>query len=113
MQWRTNYADRVTSRRPILPIGSAPGPPLHRWAAPCAPTKQRGESVSKTEVIVQSGFRGLRYSDGRFEQVLEPARYELPKRRLRRVPRVVIVPIDVRERELTIKGQEILTADKV
>ncbi len=67
------------------------------------------------EVIVHSGFRGLRYADGRFDQVLEPGRYELPKRRFpgRRVPSIAIVPIDVRERELNIKGQEILTADKV
>ncbi|MBM2614927.1 slipin family protein [Actinoplanes sp. LDG1-06] len=67
------------------------------------------------EVIVHSGFRGLRYADGRFDQVLEPGRYELPKRRFggRRVPSVRVVPIDVRERELNIKGQEILTADKV
>lgn len=67
------------------------------------------------EVIVHSGFRGLRYADGRFDQVLEPGRHVLPKQRVfgRRVPRVAIVPIDVRERELNIKGQEILTADKV
>ncbi len=67
------------------------------------------------EVTIRSGYKGLRYADGRFDQVLEPGRYELPKRRFAgpRVPRVVIVPIDVRERELTIKGQEILTADKV
>jgi regulator of protease activity HflC (stomatin/prohibitin superfamily) len=67
------------------------------------------------EVIVHSGFRGLRYADGRFDRVLEPGRYELPKRRFpgRRVPTIAIVPIDVRERELNIKGQEILTADKV
>jgi regulator of protease activity HflC (stomatin/prohibitin superfamily) len=67
------------------------------------------------ELIVHSGSRGLRYVDGRFDRVLEPGRYELPTRRFpgRRVPSVVIVPIDVRERELNIKGQEILTADKV
>ena len=67
------------------------------------------------EMIVHSGFRGLRYVDGRFDRVLEPGRYELTRRRFpgRRVPRVAIVPIDVRERELNIKGQEILTADKV
>jgi regulator of protease activity HflC (stomatin/prohibitin superfamily) len=71
--------------------------------------------MSTHEMIVHSGFRGLRYIDGRFDEVLEPGRYELPKRRFpgRRVPRVAIVPIDVRERELNIKGQEILTADKV
>ncbi|WP_433363197.1 slipin family protein [Actinoplanes sp. CA-142083] len=67
------------------------------------------------EVTVHSGFRGLRYVDGRFDQVLEPGRYELPARGRfhRRAPQVEIVPIDVRERELNIKGQEILTADKV
>ena len=30
-----------------------------------------------------------------------------------RRPRIKVVLVDVRERELTIKGQEILTADKV
>lgn len=71
--------------------------------------------ANRHEIIVQSGYRGLRYADGRFERVLEPGRHESPRRRLfgRRVPRVVVVPIDVRERELTLKGQEILTADKV
>jgi hypothetical protein len=46
------------------------------------------------EVIVHSGFRGLRYSDGRLDEVLEPGRYDLPHRRFpgRRVPRVSIVP---------------------
>ncbi|MEU4693537.1 slipin family protein [Actinoplanes sp. NPDC023714] len=68
-----------------------------------------------SEVIVRSGFRGLKYVDGRFDAVLEPGRYELPKRRALggRVPHVEITHIDLRERELNIKGQEILTADKV
>lgn len=68
-----------------------------------------------SEIIIHSGFRGLRYVDGRFDKVLEPGRYEMPKRRWagRRVPHVHITQIDVRERELNIKGQEILTADKV
>ncbi|WP_328468106.1 slipin family protein [Actinoplanes sp. NBC_00393] len=67
------------------------------------------------EVIVRSGFRGLRYVDGRFDQVLEPGRYEMPAGRFpgRRVPTVDVVSVDLRERELNIKGQEILTADKV
>ncbi|MET8151216.1 SPFH domain-containing protein [Actinoplanes sp. NPDC049668] len=67
------------------------------------------------EVIVRSGFRGLRYVDGRFDQVLEPGRYRLPVRRYpgQRLPQVEVVPVDLRERELNIKGQEILTADKV
>src|SRR5262249_15664743 len=48
--------------------------------------------------------------------VLSPGRYEVRAGRdwlLRRRPAVSIVLVDVRERELTIKGQEILTADKV
>jgi len=70
---------------------------------------------SRNEVIVRSGFRGLRYVDGRFDQVLEPGRYRLPGRRYpgQRLPQVEVVPVDLRERELNIKGQEILTADKV
>lgn len=66
-----------------------------------------------SEVIIRSGFRGLRYVDGRFDRVLEPGRYRLPRAFLRLRPRVDITPVDVRERELNIKGQEILTADKV
>lgn len=58
------------------------------------------------DVIIRSGFRGLRYVDGRFDQVLEPGRYRLPIRRYpgQRLPRVEIVPVDLRERELNIKG---------
>jgi len=65
-------------------------------------------------VIVRSTSRGLRYVDGRFDTVLEPGRYRLPRwMRLTRRPTVEIVQVDMREREFTIKGQEILTADKV
>jgi regulator of protease activity HflC (stomatin/prohibitin superfamily) len=49
--------------------------------------------------------------------VSEAGRYQLPQRRQwwwqGRVPVVDIVLVDMRERELTIKGQEILTSDKV
>ena len=49
-------------------------------------------------------------------QVLEAGRYQV-KRPIRlpffRRPKTEIVLVDVRERDLTIKGQEILTADKV
>ena len=69
---------------------------------------------SRTEVIVRSTHRGLRYVDGRLDGVLEPGRYDLPnKSRWTRRPRVDIVLVDMRQREFTIKGQEILTADKV
>src|SRR6266540_1920305 len=66
------------------------------------------------EVIVRSTHRGLRYVDGRLDVVLEPGRYRLPRRiPFRRRAFVEVVLVDLRERELTIKGQEILTADKV
>jgi len=71
--------------------------------------------VPRREVIVRSTHRGLRYSDGRLTDVLEPGRYRLPLPAWwrRGAPVVEIVQVDMREREVTIKGQEILTADKV
>jgi regulator of protease activity HflC (stomatin/prohibitin superfamily) len=69
------------------------------------------------DVIIKSTHRGLRYEDGRMTGVLEAGRYAVPERRQGRLgarrPVVEIVVVDMRERELTIKGQEILTADKV
>src|SRR5215207_9680753 len=68
------------------------------------------------EVIIKDTHRGLWYEDGVLTRVLEAGRYVIPReinlgiyRRLR----VEIVLVDVRERDLTIRGQEILTADKV
>ena len=70
--------------------------------------------MSNRELIIKNTHRGLRYSDGRLTDVLEAGRYELPQPSgwIRR-PKVEIVLVDMRERELTIKGQEILTSDKV
>jgi len=71
-------------------------------------------ATARREVLVRSTHRGLRYVDGRLAEVLEAGRYELPApSNLRRRPMVEIVQVDMRERELTIKGQEILTSDKV
>jgi regulator of protease activity HflC (stomatin/prohibitin superfamily) len=68
-----------------------------------------------TELIIKSTHRGLRYVDGRLDRVLEAGRYQLPGTWSRAFgrPRVEIVLVDLREREQTIKGQEILTSDKV
>jgi regulator of protease activity HflC (stomatin/prohibitin superfamily) len=67
-----------------------------------------------TEIIIKDTHRGLWYEDGVMTQVLSAGRYELPRPRLfKRTPKVEIVLVDMRARELTIKGQEILTADKV
>src|SRR5215813_8856729 len=68
------------------------------------------------ESIIKPTHRGLWYEDGVLKRVLEPGRYVKPRYinvGFYRRPRVEVTLVDVRERELTIKGQEILTADKV
>jgi regulator of protease activity HflC (stomatin/prohibitin superfamily) len=73
-------------------------------------------TAPRAEVIIKSTHRGLRYEDGRLTGVLEAGRYELPKPTRpwqRRRPTVEIVLVDLREREITIRGQEILSADRV
>ncbi len=65
-------------------------------------------------MIIKDTHRGLWYEDGVLTRILEAGRYEMPRPRFwGRTPTVEIVLVDVRERDLTIKGQEILTADKV
>ena len=67
------------------------------------------------EFIIKDTHRGLYYEDGKLTKVLEAGRYKIPPRSrlLKRLPTVECLLVDVRERELTIKGQEILTSDKV
>lgn len=70
----------------------------------------------KSNIIIKDTHRALWYEDGVMTRVLGPGRYKLPSRwryLFRRKPQVEVIPVDVRERDLTIKGQEILTADKV
>jgi len=71
--------------------------------------------MAERDLIIKSTHRGLRYEDGRLTDVLEAGRHVLPKPASRwvRRPTVEVVLVDMRERELTIKGQEILTSDKV
>ncbi len=71
--------------------------------------------MAKRDLIIKSTHRGLRYVDGRLTDVLEAGRYELPEGHTRWGRRAVVevVVVDVREREQTIKGQEVLTSDKV
>ncbi len=72
---------------------------------------------SFNSIIIKDTHRGLLYRDGELSEVLQAGRFERPKKRLRdwfkRQPFLEIVLVDMRERDLTIKGQEILTADKV
>lgn len=72
--------------------------------------------MKKVEIIIKDTHRGLWYEDGVLSKVLEAGRYKMPRRDgifRRKKPLVEIVLVDMRERDLTIKGQEILTSDKV
>jgi len=71
---------------------------------------------TKLEIIIKDTHRGLWYEDGVLIKVLEAGRYEIPDNKGvwgRKGPQVDVSLVDMRERDLTIKGQEILTADKV
>jgi regulator of protease activity HflC (stomatin/prohibitin superfamily) len=69
---------------------------------------------ARHEIIIKDTHRGLKYVDGVLAEVLGAGRHKLLKKRLFwRTPQVEIVIVDMRNRDLTIKGQEILTADKV
>lgn len=72
-------------------------------------------SQPRREFIVRDTHRGLYYENGKLTKVLSAGRYKIPAKRwfLKKLPTVECLLVDVRERELTIKGQEILTADKV
>jgi regulator of protease activity HflC (stomatin/prohibitin superfamily) len=70
--------------------------------------------MTKRSIIIKDTHRGLWYENGVLAKVLEAGHYSLPRLQgLFRWPWVEIVLVDIRERELTIKGQEILTSDKV
>ena len=79
--------------------------------------------MAEREIFIKDTHRGLWYEDGVLAKVLGAGRYELPRRELlpklrrllglKRKPEVEVVLVDMRGRDLTIKGQEILTADKV
>ena len=79
--------------------------------------------MATKDIIIKDTHRGLWYEDGVLLKILEAGRYKLPHlnyfQRLvpepwrKRLPKIEIAIVDIRERDLTIKGQEILTADKV
>ena len=65
----------------------------------------------RQEVIIKDTHRGLYYEDGILAQVIGAGRHVIPRYidlGFYRRPRVQVVLVDVRQRELTIKGQEIL-----
>lgn len=72
------------------------------------------------EIIIKDTHRGLYYQDGVLAKILPAGRYKIPQEWpspwfyiLPKRPKVEILLVDMRERDLTIKGQEILTYDKV
>lgn len=83
----------------------------------------------RQDIVIKDSHRGLLYEDGVLVKILEAgyhvvqeaeklSLFQRLKRRLLRRERkrraeVEVALVDVRERDLTIKGQEILTADKV
>lgn len=70
--------------------------------------------TSRRDLIIKDTHRALLYEDGMLVRVLEAGRYEYPKAPLfGRAKQIDTVLVDMRERDMTIKGQEILTADKV
>ena len=72
--------------------------------------------MAKREIIIKDTHRGLWYEDGVLIKVIEAGLYKIPLNRLGFLPpkpRVEVALVDIRERDLTIKGQEILTSDKV
>jgi regulator of protease activity HflC (stomatin/prohibitin superfamily) len=108
----------------VLHLGSTPGPSLLSLRSACKGGESASMSIvitnekrlARREVIVKNTHRGLWYEDGVLVRVLEAGRHVIPGRASllgRRRPRIEVVLVDVRERELTIKGQEILTSDKV
>jgi regulator of protease activity HflC (stomatin/prohibitin superfamily) len=68
------------------------------------------------ELILKDTHRGLWYEDGVLTRILDAGRYVIPRSvdlGIYRRPKVEVALVDVRERDLTIRGQEILTSDKV
>jgi regulator of protease activity HflC (stomatin/prohibitin superfamily) len=69
------------------------------------------------DVIIKDTHRGLLYEDGVLIRILGAGRHKIRKSGIAalflRQPKVEILLVDMRARDLTIKGQEILTADKV
>ena len=72
--------------------------------------------MARREIIIKDTHRGLWYEDGVLKNVVEAGRYKIPRKidiGFYRTPKIEVVLVDIRERDLTIKGQEILTSDKV
>ena len=68
--------------------------------------------MSENQIIVSESYAGLLYENGAFSQLLTPGVYKLKKHWFDKIQREIVL-VDLRERSIIIKGQEILTSDKV
>jgi regulator of protease activity HflC (stomatin/prohibitin superfamily) len=68
--------------------------------------------MNENEIAVYESYAGLLYENGAFSQLLTPGLYKLKKHLFDQTIREIVL-VDLRERSITIKGQEILTSDKV
>lgn len=66
----------------------------------------------RRKIIIKDTHRGALYEDGVFQKILGPGRWCVGRWMWSRKRREIVL-VDIRDRSLTIKGQEILTADKV
>jgi len=72
--------------------------------------------MAARELIIKDTHRALWYEDGVLVHEHGAGRYRIPRSKVlgfRIGPSVEVALVDVRERDLTLKGQEILTSDKV
>lgn len=69
------------------------------------------KNIFKTEYTVNEGYKGLLYKDGKFEKELEPGTHAISD--FFNSAKWYMYTMDVRERSLVIKNQEVLTKDKV
>jgi regulator of protease activity HflC (stomatin/prohibitin superfamily) len=68
--------------------------------------------MNLNQITIPQALVGVLYENGAYARTLAPGKYRLKNRLFDKVERTVTL-VDVRERSITIKGQEILTADKV
>lgn len=68
------------------------------------------------EIVIRETHRGLWYEDGVLTQVLPAGRYIIPRQSIfstQAMPRVEVVLVDVRGREMVVMSHEIQTADRL
>src|SRR5437763_1304421 len=113
-QWRSAFVPpptRSAKRGSADPKRRARTAHRHLLRGPYTAGIESRAEMARREIIIKDTHRGLYYEDGVLTKTLEAGRYPLPRHidlGFYRTPRIDVELVDVRERELTIKGQEIL-----